>query len=98
MDQKPHATREGDAIMAQVPAISSKSSDGPLTQERRQKPHRVSARVRQLEGTTRRVAQPLVLPEREWRAALQSALDTTSLARNYMAALALVAVTTEWAN
>ncbi len=87
-------------MMAQMPAptIDPSLADGPLTEQRRQKPHRVPARVRQLEGTTRRVAQPLVLPEREWRAALQSALDTTSLARNYMAALALVAVTTEWAN
>ena len=68
--------------MAQVPAppIDPSLADGPLTEQRRQKPHRVPARVRQLEGTTRRVAQPLGLPEREWRAALQSALGTTSQA------------------
>ncbi len=65
--------------MAQVPApVDPSLADALLTGERRQKPHRVPARVRQLEGTTQRVAQPLGLPETEWRAALQSALDTTS--------------------
>ncbi len=65
--------------MAQVPATVDPSlAGGPLTKDRCQKPHRVPARVRQLDGTTRRVAQPLGLPEKEWRAGLQSALGTTS--------------------
>ena len=67
--------------MAQVPAALDHSlADGLVTEQRRQKPRRVLARVRQLEGTTQRVAQPLGLPETEWRAALQSALGTTSQA------------------
>ena len=66
--------------MAQVPAIGSKSAEGTLTDEKRQKSRRVPVRVRQLDGTTRRVAQPLGLPETGWRTALQSALGTTSQA------------------
>lgn len=67
--------------MAQVPAtIDPNLADGLATEERRQRPHRVPARVRQLDGTTRRVAQPLGLPETEWRTALQTALGTTSQA------------------
>jgi hypothetical protein len=80
MDQKSSAARKGDTIMAQVPAIGSKSAEGTLTDEKRQKSRRVPVRVRQLDGTTRRVAQPLGLPETGWRTALQSALGTTSQA------------------
>jgi hypothetical protein len=42
------------------------------------KPQRVGAKIRKLEQSQRRVAEPAGLPEAEWREALKAVLGTTS--------------------
>ncbi len=66
-------------MMAQLPTVMDPNpSDVIPLEEKRQRRRRVTAQVRQLEGTTQRVAEPLGLAEAEWRSALRAALATSS--------------------
>ena len=62
--------KDGDEIESK---LIVRNGDGSLP-----KPPRVGAKVRKLEGTTWRVAEPLDLPEEEWCEALKDALGTSS--------------------
>jgi hypothetical protein len=67
-------------MMAQLQAVEDSSSNDVLPlEERHQRPRRVTARVRQLDGTTQRVAEPLGLAEVAWRSALRAALATRAV-------------------